>query len=47
MTGIPLIPMIKVLRQYAAANSLPFDGRRWESIKRTFNHYQIHVIYKN
>lgn len=44
---IPVIPMLRVLRQYVEANNLPFRLNRWEEIIRAFNHYQIHIIYKN
>jgi hypothetical protein len=45
--GIPVIPMVRILRQYASANNLPFRMTRWEEIIRCFNHYQIHICYKN
>ncbi len=47
MNGIPVIPMVKILKQYAEAHDLPFNMNRWEEIIRCFNHYQIHIIYKN
>lgn len=45
--GIPVVPMVNILRQYAAARNLPFRMNRWEEIIRCFNHYQIHVSLKN
>lgn len=43
MKSIPCIRMVRILRLYAVAKGLPFDIRSWESIKRTLNHYNIHV----
>lgn len=45
--GIPVIPMVRVLAQYANAKGLPFNPGKWESIVRTFNHYQIFAAIKN
>jgi len=39
MPELPTIPMVAILQQYAAANNLPFERTNWESIVRTFNHY--------
>lgn len=47
LDGIPLIPMVNILKQYAKAKGLQLDPRRWESIIRTFNHYQIFAALKN
>jgi hypothetical protein len=47
MKGLPVIPMVTILRQYAAANKLPFRMNRWEEIMRCFHHYCIHIPFKN
>jgi len=39
-THIPAIPMIAILKQFAKANNMPFDGR-WENIQR------LYIIYNN
>lgn len=41
MPQLPTIPMVGILQQYAYANKLPFDIHNWESIVRTFNHYNL------
>lgn len=47
MKGIPVVPMVNILKQYAAANDLPFRMNRWEEIVRCFSHYCLHVCHKN
>lgn len=44
--NIPAIPMVNILRQYAYANKMPWDGR-WETIIRIFNHYSLTAQYLN
>lgn len=39
MNQLPAIPMVSILQQYAAAHKIPFERTNWESIVRTFNHY--------
>lgn len=41
MNQIPVIPMISILKQYAAARNLPLNCRNWESIMRT---YQMYIL---
>lgn len=36
--GIPVIPMMRTLRQFAKARKLPFDSR-WETIIRLYKLY--------
>jgi len=36
---IPMIPMLRILKQYAAAKNLPLKATSFESIIRTFQHY--------
>jgi len=43
---IPAIPMVSILKQYAAAHNLPFDTR-WETIVRTYQHYSQTAKYLN
>lgn len=45
--GIPAIPMIKILRQYAVDNNLPFKINNWETIVRLFNRYCTLTSLKN
>lgn len=47
MHNIPMIPMLRTLRQYAAANNLPFRMNRWEEIVRCHHHYCIFQSLKN
>jgi hypothetical protein len=37
--AIGVVSMLPILKQYATANQLPLNPRNWESIVRTFNHY--------
>lgn len=39
MPNLPAIPMVNILQQYAAGHNLPFDRKNWETVVRTFNHY--------
>jgi hypothetical protein len=39
MPHIPIIPMLKILRQYAIARQLVLNFNSWESITQTFNLY--------
>lgn len=39
LPNIPMIPMIKILSQYAAAHEFPFDGKNMESISQIFLKY--------
>lgn len=47
MMNIPVIPMIRILKQFAASKNIPLDARRWESIVRCFNIYQSDAQFKN
>lgn len=47
MKNIPVIPMVRILKQYAAARALPLDIRSWESIVRTFNLYSQDAQFLN
>lgn len=47
MKGIPMIPMLKVLKNFAAANNIPLKATSYESIIRCFNIYQIRTANKN
>ena len=38
--NIPIIPMVKILTQYAVAFGLPMNRGNWESIVRTFEIYK-------
>lgn len=40
MKDIPVIPMVKILIQYAAAHNMPLNVRSWESITRCFEVYK-------
>jgi len=39
---IPAIPMMRILRQYAYCNKMPFD-MRWENIVRVWIHYNKNI----
>jgi len=39
--NIPAIPMLRILKQYAAAHSLPLNCHNWESIVRCFEKYKM------
>lgn len=47
MMNIPVIPMIKVLAQYAKSRNIPLDVRRWESIVRCYKMYELDASLKN
>lgn len=47
MKGVPAIPMIQILTQWAIANGVPLDAKRWESILRCFNLYNEVAQLKN
>lgn len=47
MMNLPVIPMIKILIQYAAARNIPLDMRRWESIVRCYKMYLVDAEIKN
>lgn len=47
INGMPVIPMLKVLRQYRDTYNLPFRLNRWEEIVRCLHHYTIHQSLKN
>lgn len=47
MNAIPVIPMLKILKQYAAARNKPLNIHSWESIVRCFNAYVQDVQFKN
>lgn len=47
MMNIPVIPMLKILIQYAASRNIPLDSRRWESIVRCFEKYKLDAQIKN
>lgn len=34
-----MIPLMKILKQYADAKNIPFERKNWESIVRTFIKY--------
>lgn len=39
MPKIPMIPMLKILSQYAYANKLALNCHNLDSIKNVFSHY--------
>lgn len=45
--NVPVIPMMKALRQYCQRYNLPFRLNRWEEIVRCLHHYTIHQSLKN
>ena len=47
MMNIPVIPMLKILIQYAASRNIPLDSRRWESIVRCYKMYEVDAKLKN
>lgn len=47
MEGIPIIPMVRILKQYATAHDFPLDIRNWESIVRCFLAYKKDAEYLN
>ena len=47
MKNIPVIPMIRILTQYAEARNIPLDVRLWESIIRCMRRYELDAQLKN
>lgn len=47
MIKIPVIPMIRILKQYAEGKGLPLNTRNWESIVRTFYTYNSDAKFLN
>lgn len=47
MKGIPMIPMLKVLRRFAFDHNIPLKITNWESIKKCLIRYQMYVDRKN
>ncbi len=45
--GIPVIPMRRILIQWAAARNIPFNPKSWESIVRCFNAYNLQAKIQN
>lgn len=43
MINIPAIPMVKILKQYAASKGLPLNPKNWESIMRVYEMYILYV----
>ena len=47
MMNIPIIPILKILKQFAKAKNLPLNPKSWESIVRTFILYNEYAQTKN
>ena len=44
---IPVIPMVRILTKYAAANNIPLNIRSWESIMRCYQVYNRDAKFLN
>lgn len=47
MNQIPVMPMVRILKQYAQAHNLPLDPKSWESIVRCYAKYERDAQIKN
>lgn len=47
MPKVPIIPLLRILAQFAKANNLQLNGNNFHSIKRVFFQYNIEAAKLN